>query len=239
MRQVPEKEDIPYLIVGNGKLAKHLKFYFNSLDISYSSWNRNSSIPFHQLAGNCQKILVAISDTAIEEFICENELSDKLYIHFSGALEIETAESVHPLMTFSDILFEESFYKSIPFVTTKGRIPFKDLFPELANPSYQIESDQKTFYHTWCSIAGNFTSILWTEFFNTFEAQLGIDKSAAYPYLKKISENLISSSNPLTGPLARGDSITIQRHLLALDGEDIENVYKAFVEFYNHKLKSN
>ncbi len=238
MGQVPETGNISYLIVGNGRLANHIRHYFKSLNVSYSKWHRNSSKSFAKKAKRCSKILLAINDSSIEEFIRQNETGDKTWIHFSGALKTDLACSVHPLMTFSDKLYELDFYKSIPFITIKGKPTFKELFPELPNPSYQIEYSQKTFYHAWCSVAGNFTSILWSEFFKTLENSLGIDKSAAYPYLQKIKENLITAKEPLTGPLARGDASTIQKHMLALERDAISNVYQSFIEYYKTRSKS-
>ena len=229
MGQVPVTKSNSYLIVGNGKLASHLKHYFSLLDIPHNIWNRKSNVTFMEAAGSSAKIILAISDGSIEPFINEyKELADVTWIHCSGALTTPLAESAHPLMTFSDELYDLDTYKSIPFITESGRKSFKVLFPELPNPGYVINPEQKSYYHAWCSIAGNFTSILWLEFFERFKSNFGIDKEALFPYLEKISFNLTKVDNPLTGPLARGDESTIKRHLLALQNDNYLDVYESF-----------
>ena len=229
MRQVPKNSKTGYLVVGNGKLAHHFANYFTLLDVPFSHWHRNSSSSFLKEAGNTAKILVLIPDGEIQSFIQNNPLDESfIWIHCSGALSIPEAESAHPLMTFSDELYDLDTYKSIPFVTEVDRKSFSELFPELTNQSYKIDSVLKNYYHAWCSMAGNFTTILWTEFFKRLESEFGIDKSAAAPYLKKITANLQTMDNPLTGPLARGDKATIRNHLKTLENDDFVEVYNAF-----------
>ncbi len=170
-----------------------------------------------------------IPDGEIQSFIKNNPLDESFtWIHCSGALSIPEAESAHPLMTFSDELYDLDTYKSIPFVTEVDRKSFSELFPELTNPSYKIDPVLKNQYHAWCSMAGNFTTILWTEFFNRLESGFGIDRSSAVPYLNQITANLHMTDNPLTGPLARGDRATVRNHLKALENDDFVEVYNAF-----------
>jgi predicted short-subunit dehydrogenase-like oxidoreductase (DUF2520 family) len=227
---------IPYLIVGDGKLAKHLSFYLKTLKVPFHNWSRKNSTSFVSYAEKCDKVLLAINDNSIEPFIIDNRVKGKIYIHFSGVIETKLAESAHPLMTFAHETYAPEFYSSIPFITIKGRERFNKLFPELNNPNFEIEASDKVLYHAWCSMAGNFTSIIWTEFFRILEDSFGINKKVAFPYLQKIFFNLTSSEKPLTGPLSRGDTSTVQKHMFVLENEPISNVYKAFVEYYNKNV---
>ncbi|MFC2134349.1 DUF2520 domain-containing protein [Bacteroidota bacterium] len=240
MGQVPAADEIPYLIVGNGKLAKHIIHYFQLLEINFRHWHRQSSAKFNDAASNVSKILLLIPDDAIEEFIQQNKssaLSNAVWVHFSGALSTQHAESVHPLMTFADELYDKETYTNIPFITEAGRKSFNELFPELPNINYQVKGNVKTLYHAWCTIAGNFTSILWSEFFKRLEKDFNIPRESAYPYLKQITSNIVSHDDPVTGPLSRGDYSTIKKHIASLDGDEFIKIYNAFAEVYESKNK--
>lgn len=115
-----------------------------------------------------KKILVLIKDDEIEKFISEKKsgiLQDKIFVHFSGLLSIPDAESVHPLITFGENLYDPVTYSKITFITEAGRKSFRELFPELSNPSFQIPAEHKALYHAYCVMSGNFTTILWKSFF--------------------------------------------------------------------------
>jgi predicted short-subunit dehydrogenase-like oxidoreductase (DUF2520 family) len=78
-------------------------------------------------------------------------------------------------------------------------------------------------------MAGNFTTLLWQHAFAAFEERLGLPRSALQPYLEQVASNLVRSASPLTGPLARGDHRTVDRHLAALEGDPFHAVYESFV----------
>lgn len=240
MGQVPKQNEVPYLIIGSGRLAKHISHYFDLSEIPYLNWYRKSSKSLSSLISQSQKILVLINDDEIENFISQNknEFEEKTWIHCSGLLSTPLAESAHPLMTFTNELYDLEAYKQFPFISEKGRKSFKELFPELKNTSFEIESELKPLYHAWCVMSGNFTTILWQRFFETFENSFGINKEYSFPYLKMISENLMKSDLPLTGPLARGDKKVIEKNLLALQDEPFVEIYRSFVNTYN-KIKES
>ncbi len=236
MRQVPKKT---YGIVGSGRTARHIKYYFQCQNILTRSWSRseNDDTPEYVL-GSCDTILVLIKDSEIEKFIQSHDfLKTKQVVHFSGSLVISGTQSAHPLMTFGESLYSIETYKKMVFVCEKNKIGFKTLFPELNNTYYEIESDLKPFYHSLCVMAGNFTTLLWKKFFTDLEQKLDIPAKAAFPYLEKIVENL--KANPdaaLTGPLARRDHKTISDNLASLTGDKYKKVYQAFVESHDSKL---
>ncbi len=239
MRQVPEPQKPTYLIVGNGKVSRHLQFYFFSLNIPYSVWTRSSGAGLLDSAKTATSILLPIKDDEIVPFISIHNVGfeDKTWIHCSGLLSTPLAESAHPLMTFGEDLYDPEFYSQVPFITEEGRKPFTWLFPGLPNPSYQISPALKPVYHAFCVMGGNFTTILWKTFFEEMQ-RLGIPESAAYPYLSKIAENLASGGRVLTGPFERDDAGTVLKHREALQNHPMKNVYEAFFELYKSTLKS-
>src|SRR5579872_4812260 len=102
MRQVPR-----YLIIGNGKVASHLQYYFTLLQIPFYTWSRKQSFSeLYSLADKSSHILLLIKDDAIEKFI-EQELRhvSATLIHFSGSLVSQYAYGAHPLMTFNNTIY--------------------------------------------------------------------------------------------------------------------------------------
>ncbi len=240
MRQVPAKNtQYSYLIVGDGRLSKHFQHFFFLKNISYKGWTRSSEDSFQSIGQFTQSVLVLIKDDEIQNFIDNNHkklANDKTWIHCSGMLSTPLAESAHPLMTFTEELYSLKKYESITFITEKGRKSFKELFPELKNPNYEIEPSQKTLYHAFCVLSGNFTTMIWQFFFDYLKSK-DIPESAAYLYLTTITDNLKNNLAPLTGPIQRNDKNTIQKHLESLNDHPVKNIYISFLEAYDKMIK--
>jgi predicted short-subunit dehydrogenase-like oxidoreductase (DUF2520 family) len=235
MRQVPH-----YLMIGNGRVARHFQFYFSHLKISYSTWHRQEPRPtLRRLINNSSHILLLISDGAIENFIAK-ELKDssQLLIHYSGSLITQSAYGTHPLMTFSETLYLEEQYKKIPFIIDNDAPSFEELFPGLPNPHYRLAKESKAKYHALCVLSGNFSCMLWQKLISTFENEFKFDPVIAQPYLLQQTQNLLNNpKTALTGPLVRNDIKTIKSNISALDSDPFQDVYKSFVECYQKLMK--
>lgn len=228
MRQVPN-----YLLIGNGRIARHLQHYFSLLNIPFSTWHRAD--PIEELQNNLQfstHVLILISDDAIESFIL-NHIQHKVVIHCSGSLVTPHAIGVHPLFTFNDNLYELNVYHTIPFVIDDDAPSFSDLFPELSNPHIRLKKELKTRYHALCVMSANFSCMLWQKLFTSFEQDLKIPAQMAKPLLVQQMLNLYQAPHlALTGPLTRGDNKTIEKHLAVLQGDPFQMVYQSFINCY-------
>ncbi|MBU2506815.1 MAG: DUF2520 domain-containing protein [Bacteroidetes bacterium] len=226
--------DTDYLLIGSGKLAKHLSAYFDFLQVPYKRWSRSEGKPLRIPENSKLKILIAINDDAIVEFIERNFSGKKnnfTLIHFSGVLSIDEAESVHPLATFGNKTYSLDFYKSIPLITEEGKKPLKDIFAEFPNPNFTIRSNDKSLYHAWCAIGGNFISLIWKVFADRM-AEFNIPKNALRPYLSKTLENFMLGNNHLTGPFIRKDMNTIKKHREALINDEFKTIYDDFLKLF-------
>ena len=234
MGQVPHiqaSQTPDYLIIGNGRVARHFLHYFSLLGMSVSHWHRG--LPLEEL-GDAQHILVLISDDAVEDFIRDN-LAGKngTKIHFSGSLVTELASGAHPLMTFGQGLYARDKYEEIFFILDDTAPAFNRLLPGLPNPQARLAPALKAKYHAHCVMAANYSCLLWQKLFDAFEHDFALPPEAAFPLLKQQTENLVADhANALTGPLARGDHATIARNLAALAGDDYQRIYQVFVETY-------
>lgn len=232
MGQVPRR---PLGIVGDGKLARHFKEYFRLLGIPVSQWSRRiekeTGLRVEQALEDCSVILLLIKDSAIEAFWKEHPFLHAVAVHCSGALALEGVPGFHPLMTFGEELYDRATYEAIPFVGETCAPSFREIFPQLNNPSFAIPRDQKAYYHALCVLAGNFTVLLWQKFFAEMEGRYGIPHDSGALYLQQITHNLSQSpKEALTGPIPRKDLPTLEKNLRALKGDSYEEVYRAFVK---------
>ena len=66
-RQVP----LTYLLIGNGRLARHLAHYFTAKNLAYTQWNRRDKdlSELQDLSQQADYILLLIRDDQIDSFI--------------------------------------------------------------------------------------------------------------------------------------------------------------------------
>lgn len=237
MGQAPFK-NLNYLLIGDGRLASHLSFYFKHSNIPFLTWSRkqNTTEELYQKLSLSDVVLLSIKDSALLEFYQEflEGLENKIYVHFSGAFQHKNIYGFHPLMTFSKNLYSPEFYKTISFVSTYDDPEFHSVFPKLSNPNFKIPVDKKALYHSYCVVAGNFTNMLWKSIYERFLSQLQLPDEALNPYLEAVFSNLKKDPmGSLTGPIARDDQTTIQKNINSLEGDTLKSVY---LSFYQHFL---
>lgn len=238
MRQVPRLQSKNlYGVVGDGQAARHFSHYLQLLGIPFKTWSRTEASEYcENLAdrlSECKIILVLISDSAIETFLKENErfFKDRTAVHFSGSLVTPLAEGFHPLMSFGGNFLSLDEYKKIPFILERGRASFEEIFPDLSNPHITIHAKDKSLYHSFCVMSGNFTTLLWQKVFKEMQSQLQIPREYLHPYLEAITRNLLESpESALSGPIHRRDVKTLTVNLKALRRDPYAKIYRAFVE---------
>lgn len=238
MGQVPAQQNTQkaplYLIVGRGRVAQHFSHYLGLLNIPHRLWHRQDSTTLTEKAAQTSHVLLLINDDAIEDFyLSQPLLKNKICIHFSGAMQSKNIIGAHPLYSFGSQLYNLETYKNIPFITELGRPQLKELFPQLNNPSAALPPQKKALYHSYCVMSGNFTTLLWQNLLSDFEKDLGLKPALMFPYMTQIFTNLMTQANDaLTGPMVRNDKKTIILHLDALMGRPYQNLYYAFINFY-------
>lgn len=238
------KATCPYTIIGSGRVAKHFSHYFRLLNIPFNEWSRSSDPEESQLESsvhNSECILLLIKDDAIENFISTHPfLKNKRLVHFSGSLSTDLAFGAHPLMTFTESLYDLNTYSSIPFILDHQRSEVSPLLPGLRNASYYVPKEQKALYHALCVLSNNFTCMLWEKFFSELQSTFKLPKNVAFPYLQQTMKNLENlSCSPLTGPLVRGDTKTIQANLSSLQNDPFQDIYAAFVKMRQNPLNQD
>jgi predicted short-subunit dehydrogenase-like oxidoreductase (DUF2520 family) len=227
-----------YGIIGKGRLAGHLLHYFRLKNMHVVQWYRGQTRTLEQALSRADFILVLINDDEIESFIKENTwLKNKTIIHCSGSLVTKYAQGFHPLFNFTQQLYKQETYEKIPFVVEKGKLTFREIFPLLENPSYEISKKDRPLYHALSVMAGNFPTILWQACNKTYMKKLKLPDTFFIPYVENCVEQFKEDpENALTGPLIRNDKQTIDKNIKALKGSPLQDIYKTFVKKYP-KLK--
>ena len=234
-----------YAIIGGGRLARHLSHYFHLLEIPHSRWTRDRRSSFNthgspdaglrlrETVGTADRVLLLVSDNAIAALLKQYPfLHEKRLVHCSGSTSLPGVAGAHPLMTFADHLYDLDTYRSMPFVLETG-LAFSDVLPGLPNPHYAIDVEHKSRYHALCVMAGNFAQVMWNGVADRFEQQLDLPAQALHPYLNQVTANFRQSAgSALTGPLVRNDRQTIERNMDSLEGDSLQDLYAAFINFY-------
>ena len=178
------------------------------------------------------RILDACTDIA-----SRTSLKGKIVFHLSGAGGLDLLEpaskagaavaSIHPLQSFSSI---DGAISSIPgsyFGITAGIGAKKisiDLVHDLKGIPLLISPEQKPLYHAAACIASNYLVSLMSVV-EAISLAVGIkEKDARRAYLPLVYGSLKNiekqgCADALTGPIARGDAGTIEKHLKALKGK--------------------
>lgn len=240
---------VHYAILGDGRLARHMRHYLGLLGLPCSGWGRNPASPFNSHHDNdpaarldrtlesATHVLLLVADDAIADLVRRYPvLRRHRLMHCAGAVSLPGIAGAHPLMTFADGLYTLEQYRRIPFLVESGH-RFDELFPGLPNPHHTVPVERKALYHALCVAAGNFPQILWRSVADRLRGELDIPVEVLEPYLRQNLENwLADPDGGLTGPLARGDAHTVARNLAALNGDPLQALYAAFADF--HELAS-
>ena len=162
-------------------------------------------------------------------------IKGKYIFHMSGAGSLDLLEpakkagaavgSIHPLQSFSSI---DNAIHNIPSsyfgitADAKAKILAKTIVLALGGKPIYISSEQKTLYHAAACVASNYLVSLLNVVESIYQF-IGIsEKDAKKAYLPLIygslkNIELSGSVAALTGPIARGDSGTIQKHVDAIN----------------------
>ena len=217
-------------------------FYSRCLSSSEEAAKASDSISYSDdilLVKNCDIIFITTNDDSIES-VCQSLadrgafVSGQIVVHMSGALSSKvliSAEyqgcytfSMHPLQSFAN--FSEALsnlknsYFSIEGISDKIAI-LKGILDKTGNPYFILNSDSKTIYHAAACVFSNYLVTLMDEGLSLLDS-IGIERKEGFksmlPLIQSTLNNisLLGTEDALTGPIARGDSMTIEKHIAAI-----------------------
>ena len=200
-----------------------------------------------QLVSSSDTLFIAVTDSQIKnvwDCIDKTQAKHKIICHFSGSLTSDVftcandysvyTGSIHPVYAFSD---KFNSYKALneAVFTAEGCEKFlcamKNLFSEFGNKILTIDKSHKALYHAAASMASNHLIGL-LQSVTDMLTQCGFTEEDARLVLKVLMrENLhnalqFGTTYALTGPIERGDILTVEKHLSVLNFEQ-QTIYKA------------
>ena len=201
-----------------------------------------------QIADNAGLIFITTPDDAIEPVVAKIKWhKGNLVVHCSGAGSLDILEAalstgaqvgaIHPLQSFANV---EQAIKNIPGSTfaIEGDGPIVNLLKEIATAldgkAIELGSGNKVLYHAAAVMACNYFVTLMklsTDIWQGFGVDSNEAIQALSPLVQGTVNNLINVGLPncLTGPTARGDVGTIQKHLEAFK-EKMPQLLKMYCE---------
>jgi predicted short-subunit dehydrogenase-like oxidoreductase (DUF2520 family) len=177
--------------------------------------------------------LLCVPDRAIAEVAAGIELGPWV-AHVSGGTPLvaldphERRFSVHPLQTLTvdgGAGQLDGAWGAVTAETADAHSHALWLAETLGLRPFVLADDKRALYHAGASMASNFLVTLYRAAERLFE-DAGAPPAALIPLMKRTIENDFD----LTGPIARGDWETVERHVAALDGTGLEPLYSALAE---------
>lgn len=224
------------LVIGRGKLARHLIHAFQAHEFPYyqiaDARNFENDPDLHAKLTGCTHIWILTKDEAISEIATRITRLDmrRPILHSSGALHLDGATTLHPLMTFSDQLYDPAAYWEIPWISFTNE-PVVEI-PFLKN-RILLGGGDRVRYHAACVMISNFSNLLWSAGSSLVP---GLSRQHFMPILEQTLRNFgIAGASALTGPLKRGDTATVGKHLTALEELPEQKIYETFTEYYGER----
>jgi predicted short-subunit dehydrogenase-like oxidoreductase (DUF2520 family) len=177
--------------------------------------------------------LLCVPDRAISDVACAIEPGPWV-AHVSGGTPLgalaphERRFSVHPLQTLTLARGPEQLdgaWGAVTAETPEALDRALWLAETLGLHAFELADDRRASYHAGASIASNFLVTLYRAASGLFD-EAGAPPQALVPLMTRTIENGFE----LTGPIARGDWETVDRHRAALRGTEFEAAYDALAE---------
>lgn len=213
---------------------------------------RRIALDLHEIPPNPDWIIIAVSDDAIRPIAGEiaAQIPDgkgtKVF-HLSGArdagllAELQQNNfrtgSLHPLVSVPDIETGIRIMTGAVF-TCEGEIAgdLQNLVAQIGGTGFQLQAEQKSLIHLCAVFVNNFPTATIQAVKQLLKSR-GISEAAAAALLETLSRQAVdnawsrSLSESLTGPVARGDQKTIDKHLSLLgENPELQRIYRDYVE---------
>lgn len=211
---------------------------------------KKATTDLREFPPDCPIILIATPDKVIADVA--SRLADlglgrhgTFAVHFSGALSSEVLSplknagvvvaSIHPIQTFPGAPDDWKRFRGIYF-GIEGEEPAlafaRNLVKELGGVPLVIPREAKGIYHAACTMASNYFVALMdaaAELLSPLGLPEGQARKVLMPIVRTTLENIeaLGPSQALTGPIARGDGSTVEKHL-----REIATSFPALIPVY-------
>lgn len=248
---------IKVTIVGTGNVSYHLERAFSEeQDIQVTGVLKSRLLTSDSRFGEHPSILeepdvyvLAISDDAIAAVAAHFKKTEKLVVHTSGSVPLNTLSSIersgvfYPVQTFSKE--KEIDFKTVPIgVEARHESDLNILMKigrTISDEVFEIDSEQRRTLHLAAVFVNNFTNHLYHIGHELCrERQIPFD--LLKPLIKETARKIenLSPEAAQTGPARRSDVKTIEKHLGELPTLRQKEIYtiltKSIQEVHGEKL---
>jgi predicted short-subunit dehydrogenase-like oxidoreductase (DUF2520 family) len=220
-------------IVGQGRLGTAL-----SAALRRAGWPVEGPLGHGADGAGADAVLLCVPDDQIAD-AAGVVVPGRLVGHCSGATGLDAlatheAFSLHPLMTVTaDGARFEGAGAAIAGSTPRGLALAETLAEALGMRPVEIPDADRAGYHAAASIASNFLITLEAAA-ERIAATAGVDRDLLVPLVRETVQNwaILGPEHALTGPVARGDEMTVsrQRAAIAERAPDLLPLFDALVE---------
>ena len=201
-----------------------------------------------EVANTADHVFITTPDDSISTIASELIWrSEQNVVHCSGAASIDILEpakkfgamvgSFHPCQAFASV---DQAIKNLPGSTfaIEAQGPLLDILKEMASSIgcdwIELKPGNKALYHAAAVFASNYFVTLLkvaTDLFQDFDVPTQQATKLLMPLIQGNIKNINSIGLPscLTGPIARGDTSTIEKHISALKEKD-PSILKLYAE---------
>jgi predicted short-subunit dehydrogenase-like oxidoreductase (DUF2520 family) len=181
-------------------------------------------------------VLLCVPDTAIAD-VSRGLTPGRGWVgHMSGATPLKALDpherrfGLHPLQSFTRARGAEQLdgtYAAITAETEEAREVGFELARLLGIRPFALAEEDRALYHAGAAIASNYLVILHDAAAEIFE-----EVGAPPEGLRPLMQGVIDSGFELTGPIARGDWATVDRHFEAIRARKpkLEPLYRVLAE---------
>lgn len=191
--------------------------------------------PVRDAAQGVDLLVIATPDRAIADVAARIEpVGTTVVAHLSGACGLDVLGrhprrgALHPLMTLPDAERGAVLLRGAWFAIAGDEL-VGQVVAALGGRSFGVADEQRAVYHAAACVASNHVIALLAQV-ERLAVIAGVPYEAFFDIVRASVENSVEMGprRALTGPAARGDTTTIERHLAALDHRE-RPAYEAMV----------
>jgi predicted short-subunit dehydrogenase-like oxidoreductase (DUF2520 family) len=187
------------------------------------------------VAAEVDLVVLAVPDGAIAEVAAAVEPGPAVVAHLAGSLGLDVltphvrTASVHPLASLPTPEVGAERLRAGAWFAVAGDAMAAEVVAALGGRAVEVPDEQRAAYHAAAGIASNHLVALLGQV-ERVAAPVGVPLEAYLDLARATLDNVaaLGPAAALTGPAARGDTATLDRHRAALDPSEVP-AYDALV----------
>ena len=229
-------EAVPILgVIGSGRAGSSL-----ASAAKKAGWSVVGPLGRDDAAGGlvreCDLVVIATPDRSIAAVARSLEPGSGVVAHLAGSLGLEVLDpherraALHPLVALPNAELGAARLGSGATFAVSGDETARRLVSDLGGRAIEVDDTRRAEYHAAACVASNHLVALMSQV-ERLGSRAGVPLDAFADLVRGTVDNVmaVGPREALTGPVSRGDSETIARHLEVLDGPD-EQLYLALAD---------